>query len=269
MCDLATPMMLHVKHHLGWTENARHAGRMFHVKHETTRPPSEQEIESALRDVGIVPTRRQLALLARHAEMVLVANRYFNLTRITAPEEFVRLHIVDSLLPWLYVQPSTPCVDLGSGAGFPGIPLAIVHGMTTALCESVGKKAAFLESCVKKLGIACTVVHGRAEELGATRPRAQLVVARAVASLPALVELASPLLDTGGRLIALKGDPEVTEIERGDAVASNCGMQRTETVSYVLPGGVERRTLVSYARTGETRIRLPRRVGLAQRQPLA
>lgn len=239
------------------------------MKHETTRPPSEQEIESALRDAGIVPTGQQLALLARHAEMVLVANRSFNLTRITTPGEFVRLHIVDSLLPWLHVQPTTPCIDLGSGAGFPGIPLGIVHGVTVVLCESVGKKAAFLESCVKELGIACTVFHGRAEELGATRPRAGLVVARAVASLPALVELASPLLDTGGQLIALKGDPEVTEIERGDAVANKCGMRRMEIVSYVLPGGVERRTLVSYERTGEARMHLPRRAGLAQHQPLS
>jgi 16S rRNA (guanine527-N7)-methyltransferase len=192
-----------------------------------------------------------------------------NLTRISRPEDLVRLHVVDSLVPWRYAQPVAPLVDIGSGAGYPGIPTAIVHGGPVLLCESVGKKASFLKECVAQLGIEVDVYQGRAEELALERGAAfHTVTARAVSALPSLVELAAPLLQPGGRLIALKGSPAPSEIAAGAAAARMCGLTPVGRWEYTLPDGDDRRCVIAYERTGEAEIRLPRRTGLAQRQPL-
>jgi 16S rRNA (guanine527-N7)-methyltransferase len=243
---------------------------MFHVKHDATEAPKAQAVEAALNGAGIRVLPQAVDLLVRHARAVFEANASFNLTRITTAEEFIRLHIVDSLLPWTLLPFAAPAVDIGSGAGFPGVPTSIVHGGQLRLCESVGKKARFLESCVGDLGLECDVFCGRAEELALLEPQAaDLVVARAVSSIASLVELAAPLLATGGRLIALKGDPNPEELAAGERAAAVCGMQRSTVLPYTLPEGGERRTLVVYERVGRPAVRLPRRAGLAQHSPLS
>ena len=242
---------------------------MFHVKHDCTEAPTAHAVEVALSGAGIRVDSGAIDLLVQHARAVFETNASFNLTRITTTDEFIRLHIVDSLLPWTLLPFAAPAVDLGSGAGFPGIPTSIVHGGPLWLCESVGKKARFLESCVEDLGLQCKVFCGRAEELALREPqRSNLVVARAVSSLAALVELAAPLLTTGGHLVALKGDPQPEELAAGERAAAVCGMQRLEVRAYTLPRGGERRALVVYERVREPSVRLPRRPGLAQHSPL-
>lgn len=242
---------------------------MFHVKHDLSDVPTVSAISEALEAAGLSVEMGLVGLLARHAHAVYTANASFNLTRITSTDSFVRLHIVDSLLPWTLVPFEAPAVDLGSGAGFPGIPTAVVHGGPMLLCESVGKKAHFLETCASSMGLPCRVFPGRAEDLALNeRGSARLVVARAVSSLASLVELATPLLTDGGRLVALKGDPTTDELSAGDRAATVCGMRRLETLPYALPGGEERRTLVIYGRIAEPSVGLPRRSGLAQHHPL-
>lgn len=241
---------------------------MFHVKQPFSHLPPH-EIVAALAAVDICVTFHQAEQLSRHASLVLEANEHINLTRITAPADILELHIMDSLLPLARItMPSGPLVDIGSGAGFPGIPLAVM-GHTVTLCESVKKKALFLGECVTSLGLDCDVIPLRAEELAQTaRDRYAGVIARAVSALPSLVELASPLLRPGGCLIALKGRLETIECERADRAAAQCGMSRTETVAYSLPRG-DARTIAVFVKSGSPRVRLPRRPGLAQRHPLA
>jgi 16S rRNA (guanine527-N7)-methyltransferase len=230
-----------------------------------------ETIDDGLRTMGLEASVAQSQALDRHVALVYETNREMNLTAI--PEaEAVSLHVLDSAaaLPYLDRAPEGPYADLGSGAGFPGITLAILSGREVHLVESVRKKAAFLERAVTELCLKATVHPFRAEELAQQTPGTfAAVTARALSSLPSLVELAAPLLADGGHLICLKGRPAPDEIQRGDAAAGQCGMLRVSMDEISVPGVDGSRVIVVYRRSGRPRIKLPRRNGMAQRQPLA
>lgn len=227
-----------------------------------------ETITAALAAAGVTVTEAQALLLLRHVQLVLAANTRMNLTRITIGVDVLDLHIVDSLAFLAHVDPPNGAVlDMGSGAGFPGIPLAIL-GYDVTLCESVKKKAAFLTEAIDALELKCRVSPLRTEELAIASPSSfGTTIARALSSLPALVELASPLLHRNGRLIALKGRLGPSERQQADAAAAVCGMTTMDVVTYSLPRGDDRAVCVS-RKAGSPRIRLPRRPGMAQRQPL-
>lgn len=221
--------------------------------------------------MGIDAFGDAVAALTAHATMVLEVNQVMNLTSIPE-EDFVPLHVLDSLsaLTFLQDEPEGPFADLGSGAGYPGIPLAIMTGRHASLVESVRKKATFLEGIAADLRLKATVHPIRAEELALRQPAAfNVVVARALSALPSLVELASPLLADSGALICMKGRPDDEELARGDRAAALCGMRREVVQGVVVPGVEAERTIVVYRKVGKPRTRLPRRNGMAQRQPLA
>lgn len=240
------------------------------MKHEPEVPWLEPtSIQDALQACGVSATTRQCELLASHADLVLKANESMNLTRITQPSDVVLLHVADSLA----FLPHVPMlrgrgVDVGSGAGYPGIPLAIM-GFHVDLCESVKKKAAFLHQAAEALGLDAEILPVRAEELAEKRRGAyEFVVCRAVSALPSLVELASPLLTQGGRLLALKGPIEADELSAGASAGLQCGMDLEGCERYELPGDTHR-SVVMFRRGGVASTPLPRRPGMAQRQPLA
>lgn len=223
--------------------------------------------------LGVDVTEVQCSLLLRHLGWVIEANRSLNLTAITDASRALLLHVVDSLA----VVPHIPhtdsrWADIGSGAGYPGIPLAVVCQRPVDLIESVRKKAAFLRQCVNRLdGLSGSVVHAlRAEEVAQSFPREYgVVTARALTSLPSLVELASPLLAPGGHLIAMKGVPAATELESGSEAARIVGMRLVLEHRYELPESGESRMLLRYEKVGEPEVSLPRRTGIAQKRPLA
>jgi 16S rRNA (guanine527-N7)-methyltransferase len=228
-------------------------------------------ISAGLRELRIDATAEQIALLGRHIEMVYETNAEMNLTAIPE-DQAVPLHLLDcaAAAPLLAAAPQGPFADLGSGAGFPGITLSILSGRPVDLVESVKKKAAFLERVSGELCLKATVHPIRAEELAQEAPASFAVVtARALSALPSLVELAAPLLVRDGRLICLKGSPTAEEIERGDVVAAKCGMRRLAVTELRVPGVDGERVAIVYIRTGPARLKLPRRNGMAQRQPLA
>ena len=247
---------------------------MFHVKHGADIGAiSSAEVVRSAAGIGVELSADQARLIARHLAMVLEANEHVSLTAIREPSEALRLHVCDSLLalPELSESPEGSCVDLGSGAGFPGIPLAVVSGRSFVLCESVNRKARFLEAAVVDLGLEnhVTVVSIRAEDLSiSNREGFAVVVARAVAPLSALVELASPLLAEGGRLLAFKSR-STDEIEAADRTARLVGMKHRSTREVLLPEGGERRAIIVYERVGASSITLPRRTGMAQKRPLS
>lgn len=224
-------------------------------------------------DLGVGVTEEQARLLLSHLDTVLEANQRLNLTAITDRYRGVRLHIVDSLAVLPYVGSAEgSAADIGSGAGFPGIPVAIVAERPLDLIESIKKRAVFLEACVRLLGglWGTEVLPLRAEEAAESHACSYTcVMARALTSLPALVELASPLLAIGGRLVAMKGAPTVEELRSGEDAARMVGMEESQRVEYRLPELGETRTLVCYTRVGQSEVPLPRRVGLAQKRPLA
>jgi 16S rRNA (guanine527-N7)-methyltransferase len=145
-----------------------------------------------------------------------------------------------------------------------------VSGRPVSLVESVKKKAAFLERVVAELRLEATVHPIRAEELALELPEVfAAVTARALSSLPSLVELAAPLLQVGGVLVCMKGRVDEEEIARGDTAAALCGLQRESLEAVMVPGVEAQRTILSYRKLSAGRLRLPRRPGMAQRQPLA
>lgn len=240
------------------------------------KPPEADEhldagaVVDACAAAGIAVTALDAGRLARHALLVIDANARLNLTAIVTREEMLWLHIVDSLayLP-LVGDLQEPLVDIGSGAGFPGIPLAVYCGLAVTLCEATKKKAIFLEAAAADVAANATVYAGRAEELAAARPAGYgTAVARAVGPTAALVELAAPLLRPGGRLLALKGGVDTADLSRADRAAAMCGMVRAGLWTYSLPARADWRCVVAYELVGEAAIVLPRRPGMAQRKPL-
>lgn len=213
------------------------------------------------------------ALMARHLELVVERNRQVNLTRITDLDEAVDLHVVDSLLllPALDAAPAGPFVDIGTGAGFPGIPLAIASGRPATLVDSVRKKAVACADFVRELGLAdrVRVEAARIEDLGRSeRGRYAAVCARAVAQTAVLVEYAAPLLMQGGRLIVAKGRPTDDEVARACRAADVCGLTLVSRETFELPHGRGHREVLVFERYAKPRIRLPRAVGVAKSRPL-
>lgn len=218
-------------------------------------------------------TREQWKALVKHLELVIERNRTLNLTRITGWDEAVVLHILDSLLlQEAFAQaPAGAFVDIGTGAGFPGIPLAIVTGRPATLVDSISKKASAVRDFVDALELsdAIRVESTRVEVLGRTeRGRYAVATARAVAQTATLVEYAAPLLHHGGRLVVAKARPSDTELRIADKACAICGMRRVSRETYELPKGLGHREIVSYEKIANPRIRLPRATGMAQHHPL-
>lgn len=216
-----------------------------------------------------------LGILERHLDYVLEANKSLRLTAIDDKEEGIRLHIIDSLLVFeeLANSQNGKILDLGTGGGFPGIPLAIASGRPTMLLDSIQKKIKALDIFIERENLTergISTLGVRAEELALTHQgEFSTVLARAVSALPALVELSSPLLKSGGRLIAYKGLFDHGEFEKANTVAELSGMKFISKREYKLPHGDEERIVYVYEKVCDPLIRLPRRPGQAQRRPLA
>jgi len=160
-------------------------------------------------------------------------------------------------------------VDIGTGAGFPGIPLAIASGRETHLVESVRKKAEFVRAVVERLRLNVTVHPIRAEDAAIVLGgRFAVATARAVAPLVSLVELAAPFLAVGGLAVFLKGKPEDAELRAARTAAGRVGLVEKAVRRVHVPDLEAARTIVVYEKTADSSIQLPRRVGLAQNKPL-
>jgi 16S rRNA (guanine527-N7)-methyltransferase len=201
-------------------------------------------VDEGLVQLGIEANAAQRKALVAHLDLVDEWNTRFNLTAIRDREQQITKHVLDSLtvLPWLRGE---RIADIGSGAGFPGIPLAIVEpGRHFALIESTGKKCRFLETVRDTLGLTnVEIVQGRAESQDPDR-QFDTVVARAVGPLSDLVRYAGPLLATGGRLIAMKGRDPAEELARKLNGWKLAGVSRV-----TVPGLEEERHVVELVRS--------------------
>lgn len=227
-----------------------------------------------LLDYGLDLESEKLNKLEAHLRFVLDCNQKVQLTSIKDFDDGVLLHIVDSLMALSTISTLLPgrVLDMGSGGGFPGVPLAICTERKVDLLDSVKKKMRALELFIANAGLSdCLATHDiRAEELAVIhRDRYSIVTARALSSLPSLIELSSPLLAIGGSLVAYKGNPSTDEIERANQVARMVGMKLNTRVDYLLPTTDNKRSLLVYTKTKASKIKLPRRIGLAQKSPLA
>lgn len=208
-----------------------------------------------------------------YLDSILRANETTNLTRITDEEQAALLHLEDSLvgLPEVNESPEGLYGDLGSGGGFPGVPLALATGRETVLVDSVKKKMAIVQSILDDLQLSdrITTSSERIEDLPADyEEHFAVLTARALSRLVSLIELASPLLFKGGRLVCYKAQVTPDEIEEAKAVQSLVGMKLVSQREVFLSDGKTKRTILVFEKVARPRIKLPRRVGLAQKQPL-
>ncbi len=209
-------------------------------------------------------------LLEKHLKLVIEANKTTNITRISSWEDGMLLHVKDSLLGLdaLNACPEGRYADIGTGAGYPGIPLAIETGRDTLLVDSVSKKVRILDTFIDELGLNNVSTYaGRIEDLGKEqRGQFAAVSARALSRLSVLLELASPLLKRGGRLICFKANVDSDELEHADVVAKQVGMKLVDDQLFEL--NEYQRRILSYEKIAESKIKLPRHVGFAQKKPL-
>lgn len=186
-----------------------------------------------------------VAKSARHLELIAEANQHFNLTRITDAREAAIKHVLDSVMPWRSFLHAPEVVDVGTGAGFPGVPLALVlPDVRFTLVESVGKKARFVESAIEQLALPnVNVMPRRVEET--LRGRTNTVfTARALAPLPKAVDLFGPAIRVGCRAVLYKGPEAEAEITRAEPKLRKYGLRALISQTYTLPDEMGSRTIV-------------------------
>ena len=222
---------------------------------------------------GIEINVAQAELCVRHLLQVIEKNKVLNLTRILIPEDALVLHLLDSLLlfPYLAQAPHGDFLDMGTGAGFPGIELAIASGRNGLLIDSVGKKVDAVCEFADELGLENVAAEQYRLEEAALDFDEQFtcVVARALAPLPVLLEYATPFIVDKGLFIVTKGNPEQSEIKAGNKAASICGLKLIESQSFELPLELGHREIYIYQKVRSPKIKLPRANGLARKKPLA
>lgn len=226
-------------------------------------------MRAGARQFGLDLTDEQLARFARYRAELLDWNSRMNLTAITAPEDVDRLHFLDSLACLLEPIPEGALVlDIGAGAGLPGLALKIARpDLAATLLEATAKKARFLEHIVAVLGLhGVTVVNDRAET-AAGRASFDLVVARALAAMPVLLELTLPFCRVGGKVLALKkGAGLAAELASAGRALRTLGGELAGSREYQLD--TEQRQVVVVGKIRPTPPGYPRRPGLPAKKPL-
>ena len=235
----------------------------------------EKLAQDAYNLLGLRLSPRQLALFARYEQELLDWNARFNLTAIRDTESIRAKHFLDSLSclqAWRDTPPGC-LIDVGTGAGFPGIPLKIVQpSLSLTLVESVGKKAEFCRHVAAALGLErVEVSQSRAEEIGQAaryRERFDWAVGRAVANLPILVEYLLPLVRVGGAVLAQKGESGPAEAHASEKAVRLLGGRLRQLIKVDLPGVAEERYLIIIDKIAATPPNYPRKVGVPSKKPL-
>jgi 16S rRNA (guanine527-N7)-methyltransferase len=193
-----------------------------------------------------VPNRdRLIEISTKHLELIVEANKVMNLTRILDAQEAAVKHVLDSILPWRFLKGFRAVMDAGTGPGFPGIPLAIVlPDVEFTLCESVQKRARFVEEAVHTLEISnISVMPVRAESALLTK-RVNAVTARAVAPLAKMIEIFEKSLKIGTPMLLYKGPDAEVEIGSSAALLQRARLTATVLDRYELPQNMGTRTFV-------------------------
>ncbi len=238
----------------------------------------ERLVEGA-RELGIELNARQVKQFELYYQVLIEWNKNVNLTAITDYEEAQLKHFLDSITVTLALSekelnsPNLSIIDIGTGAGFPGLPLKILLGQARlVLLDSTAKKATFLHHITRELGLDnVEIVIGRAEEIArlpSYRQRFDLVVSRAVASLPALVELALPFCQIGGRFVAQKKGEIESEISSASKAIDILGGKLSQVKKIELKGLSDGRCLLIIDKIYSTPEKYPRHTGIPVRRPI-
>ena len=227
-------------------------------------------------ELGIVLSEEQIEMFVQFYRILLAGNELCNLTNITEMFEVVTKHYLDSLtcMKAVSFDGEISLLDVGSGAGFPGIPLKILcQDLKVVLIESVNKKVNFMNDAILQIGLRnISALHFRAEELGNNfkyREKYNRVTARAVAQLNVLAEYCIPLLKVGGFFVAMKGPSAEEEINQAMPAIKILGAELESVITLKLPLSGEGRTLIAIRKISKTSSFYPRGVGIPTKKPLS
>lgn len=215
----------------------------------------------------------QIEAFDEYAKMIIEWNKMINLTSITDMDEIEVKHFVDSLTISKYIKDGDSVVDVGTGAGFPGVPLKIYNDtLSVMLVDSLNKRIKFLENVIEKLRLSNTVaVHARAEEIGRSdkyRESFDIATSRAVANLSVLVEYLLPLVKIGGKCICMKGPNVEDEIENAKNAIKKLGGEIEKIDNFELPDSDIKRSVIIIKKIKKCDIKYPRKPGEPLKKPL-
>ena len=234
----------------------------------------ENVLNELLHNYGIDSTELQRKQLLRHIELLIEINERLNLTRITSIDDALILHILDSLLPLKVCDEFISCnrnyIDIGTGGGFPGLPLAIMSNNKTLLVDSIGKKVNAVQSMINEIGLEEKVKAEklRAEEIPNTyKQKFDFVTFRAVAKTNILLEYAEPFLALQGTLIVMKANVNEIELQNASQAAKIFGYENVSRETFELPNDFGHREILLYKKVTRSKIKLPRKPGMAKTNP--
>lgn len=230
-------------------------------------------LESELEKIGVKLDEYGLDRFDQYAERLVRWNKNVNLTAITDPDEIVIKHFVDSLyiLKFIKMSPNHSLADIGSGAGFPGLPLLIANPqLDVTFVDSVNKKLSFIKDALNNAGLLARVVNSRAEELGRNadfRESFDYVTARAVAPLRVLAEYCLPLVKPDGLFVSMKGSNGLQELADAENAIKTLGGEVAKADEYTLPNG-DPRSIIIVRKISQTPTKYPRKTKKIETKPL-
>lgn len=226
-----------------------------------------------LKKINIEFDDKEIEQFYKYMNLLIEWNEKINLTAITEPDDIILKHFIDSLTISKYINENEKIADIGTGAGFPGIPLKIAKPNTQMfLIDSLNKRIKFLEEVIKQNEIASTfAIHARAEEIGHNkeyRGNFDVVTSRAVARLNVLLEYMMPLVKLGGKCICLKGPNIGEELEEARNAIDILGGKIEKVEEIELPGSDNKRTIIIIKAVKQSPNRYPRKPGTPTVSPL-
>ena len=232
-----------------------------------------KKINDYLVEIQIELTDKQLTQFYNYMNLLIEWNRKINLTTIIEPEEIILKHFVDSIIISKYIENDLKVIDVGTGAGFPGIPLKIIRGdLDIVLLDSLNKRINFLNEVIKVLQLKNVYsIHARVEEFAKNkkyRESFDIVTSRAVANMSTLSEYMLPLSKVGGKMLAMKGPDFKDEITNSKKALNILGGEIEKIDEYLLPKTDIRRSVILIRKIKSTPQKFPRKPGTPAKEPL-
>lgn len=233
----------------------------------------EVQLKNQAEKIQIILEESQIQKLWEYMQLLLEWNGKINLTAITEPAEIITKHFIDSFTIAKYIKQNSTVIDVGTGAGFPGIPLKIIRpDLKIVLVDALQKRINFLKEIRERLELEnIEEIHARIEEIGKNskyREQFEYVTSRAVANLSTLVEYMLPLCKINGQTICMKGSNVQEELENAKKAIKTLGGKITRVEEFTLPDTDMGRTIIQISKESPTPKQYPRKAGTPSKQPI-